>query len=157
MNSYISFQLSDTDSDMTFGAHDKLDDTTQEEIEACSYTMSYQNTYTDKQTMFTSSEMLKLKNREKALIKRNATGYYRCKKYHADLYIKLKSAYAPYIQIENLMMMNHSWSTQKNKAMNTSAAAYAPKLCNILNYRFAINETTVDTECGVHQFLDQGV
>ena len=37
------------------------------------------------------------------------------------------AAYAPYITIEALRQVNHPWTTQKNEAMNTSVAAFAPK------------------------------
>ena len=97
---------------------------------ACNYILTYQDVYSIEQNIYSQSDMLELKFRERSLIERNETGYYRCKKLHSELYAKLKAAYAPYITTKISKMLNHKWTTQKNEAMNQSVASYA--LQNIL-------------------------
>ena len=71
--------------------------------------------------------MNKLKEKEKALVERRKKGYYRSKYTHRVAYSKISKAYEPYITRDNLIMLKHKWSTQKNEAMNKSVSSYAPK------------------------------
>ena len=71
--------------------------------------------------------MDKLKEKEKTLVERRKKGYYRSKHTHRVAYSKISKAYEPYITRENLIMLKHKWSTQKNEAMNKSVSSYAPK------------------------------
>ena len=77
--------------------------------------------------LFSSTQMEKLKEKEKALVERRKKGYYRSKHTHRVAYSKISKAFEPYISRDNLKMLNHEWSTQKNEAMNKSVSAYAPK------------------------------
>ena len=106
------------------------------EIQPCDYITLYPNTYTDEQDMFTSSEILELKTREAALIERNETGYYCCKKRHADLYMKLKAAYAPYITREHPKMLNHSWNTHTKRINEYRCCILHTQERHILHDRF---------------------
>ena len=83
--------------------------------------------YNNDDGIFSEVEMDKLKLREKELIDRNTSGYYRCKIRHAKLYEDMKTAYADYITPAMLKQLQHCWDTQKNEGLNTSVASYAPK------------------------------
>ena len=61
------------------------------------------------------------------MVERNEKGYYRCRQRVKKLCDDMMAVYTPYITIEALRQVNHPWTTQKNEAMNTSVAAFAPK------------------------------
>ena len=81
----------------------------------------------DPKEIFTITELADLKKKERALIERRQNGYYRDKHKHKKAYEQIVEVYAPYISRENLLMLHHPWSTQKNEAMNKSVSSYAPK------------------------------
>ena len=81
----------------------------------------------DPKELFTLTELVDLKKKEKTLIERRQNGYYRNKHKHKKAYEQIVEVYAPYITRENLLMLHHPWSTQKNEAMNKSVSSYAPK------------------------------
>ena len=59
--------------------------------------------------------------------KKTATGYYRCKKKHGDMYTQMANKYKIYITEEMLKMTLHFFDTQKNEGMNMAIMKYAPK------------------------------
>ena len=87
--------------------------------------------------------MEKLTLREKELISRNTSGYYRCKVRHAQLYEDMATAYAYYISLTMLEQLQHSWDTQKNEGLNTSVASYAPK------HKHYSSTTSLDTRVAI--------
>ena len=93
--------------------------------------------------LLTISNLEKLKEKEKTLIEKIDSGYYRCKQQHKNAYEKICNAYSPYVTKEMLMMLHHPWSTQKNEALNKSVASYAPK------DRTFSQTTSLDTRVGL--------
>jgi hypothetical protein len=84
--------------------------------------------YLDNPTeIFSVSELDDLKRKERELIQRRVNGYYRNKDKHKNAYKQIYDAYLPFITRENLLMIHHPWSTQRNEGMNKSVSAYAPK------------------------------
>ena len=83
--------------------------------------------YDDVGNTFAPTELEDWKKTEAALVQRNQRGYYRSKITHAQLYKDMTLAYQPYIEEEMLKQLQHSFSTQRNEAMNQSVASYAPK------------------------------
>ena len=77
--------------------------------------------------IFSVSELDDLKRKERELIERRENGYYRNKEIHKNAYKQIYEAYLPFITRENLLMLHHPWSTQRNESMNKSVSAYAPK------------------------------
>ena len=61
------------------------------------------------------------------MIEWNSRGYYRSKLDDHELYEEMMKAYERFIQPDMLKQLWHEWDTQKNEAMNTSAAALVPK------------------------------
>ena len=55
------------------------------------------------------------------------SGYYRCKKKHAEVYDELLTLYKSCITEEALKMLAHPYSTQSNEAINKSVSCFAPK------------------------------
>ena len=68
-----------------------------------------------------------MKAREIAMYQRNKRGYYWCKEKHADLYKEITLAMSRFITRAMLLQLNHTYSTQKNEAMNHSVSSTAPK------------------------------
>ena len=68
-----------------------------------------------------------MKLREKTMSERTERGYYRSKQDHEELYWQIMEEYSRFITRPMLLQLNHTWSTQKNEAMNTSVASAAPK------------------------------
>ena len=104
---------------------------------------TYLENYACSEEIFSMEEMEALKEREKCVNNRNGANYYRCKKLHSQLYHDLTAAFTPFITTDMLAMLNHSYDTQKNEAMNNSVASYAPKsktysLTDSLKCRIAI-------------------
>ena len=114
-----------------------------DEIDYCKSTVSGFDFNDVDEAIFTPVEMEKLKDKEKDLLERNAKGYYRCKVKHAKLYEEISTAYAPYITKPMLLQLSHGWSTQKNEAMNTSVASYAPK------HKHYSTTTSLDTRVAI--------
>ena len=86
------------------------------------------NDYLDNPTeIFSVSELNDLKRKERDLIQRRENGYYRNKEIHKNAYKQIYEAYLPFISRENLLMLHHPWSTQRNESINKSVSAYAPK------------------------------
>ena len=79
------------------------------------------------ETVFQEGELEQLKAKEKILMERQDKGYYRSKTIHHDMYLRITQAMQPYLTEHSLKMLSHTWSTQKNEAMNKSVSAYAPK------------------------------
>ena len=104
--------------------YEKIDETEKEE---CDYITSYLDNYAVNEEIFSAEEMNSLKEREQQMNERNENSYYRCKEKHAQLYHDLTQCYAPFITRKNIEMLCHPYDTQKNEAMNTSVASYAPK------------------------------
>ena len=61
------------------------------------------------------------------MMERSDKRYYRCKIQHEELYNECMSSYAKYITPEMLIMLQHSFSAQKNEPLNHSIAALTPK------------------------------
>ena len=80
--------------------------------------------------VFNSGALDALKEKERILKEKQESKYFRSKIIHKDLYDQITAAMAPYLTDTNLCMLSHPWSTQKNEAMNTSVASYAPKSKN---------------------------
>ena len=110
--------------DDEFGLYDEIEC---QEIIECQMVTKCEETYGIDEHVFNPTEMHDLKVRENALIERNQKGYYRCKVRHSKLYKEMTDAFAPYIQKDMLVQLQHNWNTQKNEAMNTSVSFYAPK------------------------------
>ena len=110
--------------DDEFGLYDEIEC---EEIRECQMVTKCEETYGIDEHIFNPTEMNDLKVRENALIERNQKGYYRCKVRHSKLYKEMTAAFAPYIQKDMLVQLQHNWNTQKNEALNTSVSFYAPK------------------------------
>ena len=68
-----------------------------------------------------------LKRYEVAMTERTNKGYYRCKVKNEKLYNEFMMIYSKYITPDMLQMLQHNFSTHKNKALNHSVAAVAPK------------------------------
>ena len=77
--------------------------------------------------LYSVTELEDLKEKEKVLIERNESGYYRCKHRHTNMYQKISKAYQPYITEKYLRQLHHPWTTQTNEALNKSVSSYAPK------------------------------
>ena len=60
-------------------------------------------------------------------MQRTVQSFYRCKVKDKVLYQQMRDAYEPFTKEERLRESLHSYSTQKNEAMNNSVAKYAPK------------------------------
>ena len=60
-------------------------------------------------------------------MQRTVQSFYRCKVKDKVLYQQMRDAYEPFTNEERLRESLHSYSTQKNEAMNNSVAKYAPK------------------------------
>ena len=103
-----------------------LDSIDKDEVEEYNFVKQLQ-TYDDVGNTFAPTELDDWKKTEAALVERNQRGYYRSKITHAQLYKDMTLAYQPYIQEEMLKQLQHSFSTQRNEAMNQSVASYAPK------------------------------
>ena len=99
----------------------------EEEIKECAYFLKYEETVDVDETIFTPDDLIEMKQRERVMMERNDRGYYRCKVKDKQLYDDIMSEYSRFITPDNLAMVHHVWSTQKNEAMNTSVAALAPK------------------------------
>ena len=80
--------------------------------------------------VFSTTDLEALKDKERTLRAREEGKYFRSKVDHPILYGQITAAVAPYLAPDKLKMLQHSWSTQKNEAMNNSVAAYAPKVKN---------------------------
>ena len=69
-----------------------------------------------------------IKDNEKlTAIQRTVHSFYRCKVKDKVIYQQMKDAYQPFTNEERLQESLHSYSTQKNEAMNNCVAKYAPK------------------------------
>ena len=98
--------------------------------EAIDYTTTISEIMDDygiEQSIFTESELDDMKRKEKALIERGVSGYYRNKVEHREAYDKIVPVLQPYLTIKNFRMLHHQYNTQSNKALNKSVSAYAPK------------------------------
>ena len=71
--------------------------------------------------------MVDLRMKELTMMDRIDRGYYWCKIKHADLYTQITETYTRLISSQMLVVLQNEWSTQRNKAMNTYVASYAPK------------------------------
>ena len=80
--------------------------------------------------VFSTTDLEKLKEKEKTLREREEGKYFRSKTDNPALYGQLTAAMAPYLADDKLRMLAHRWSTQLNESMNNSVAAYAPKTKN---------------------------
>ena len=77
--------------------------------------------------LFSISDFEELKEKEKILMERKKSGYYRDKIRHKTAYAKICESYSKYITRDMLKMLHHTWSTQKNESLNKSVTCYAPK------------------------------
>ena len=77
--------------------------------------------------LFSISDFEELKEKEKILMERKKSGYYRDKIRNKTAYAKICESYSKYITRDMLKMLHHTWSTQKNKSLNKSVTCYAPK------------------------------
>ena len=80
--------------------------------------------------VFTTTDLQKLKEKEKNLREKQENKYFRSKVESPKLYEQITKAIAPYLTDTNLKMLAHPWSTQLNEAMNNSVSSYAPKTKN---------------------------
>ena len=99
----------------------------EDELKECSFFAKYNETYDCDQLIFTPSDLDEMKMREKVMMERTERGYYRSKIRHEKLYLEIMEEYDRFITRPMLLMLNHTYSTQKNEAMNTSVASLAPK------------------------------
>ena len=70
---------------------------------------------------------IKKDNEKLKEMERTVQSFYRCKVKDKFLYQQMKNTYQPFTNEERLQESLHSYSTQKNEAMNNSVAKYAPK------------------------------
>ena len=65
--------------------------------------------------------------KEKVLLDRFESGYYRSKNDNAMVYEQIISLYKPYLTVDHLKQLSHPFTTQHNESMNQSVSAFAPK------------------------------
>ena len=90
------------------------------------YESIFQDNSVLENAVFTTAE-INYKNREREILSRNSTAYYRCKVLHVDLYKKIMKIIEPYLTNDMLQMLHHGWDTQLNESMNQQVNRYAPK------------------------------
>ena len=83
------------------------------------------------------------------MMERTQRGYYRSKTDHEQLYLQIMDEYARFITRAMLLMLNHPYSTQKNEAMNTSAASLAPKTKHYCTTNSLLTRVGISAACQI--------
>ena len=106
----------DSDSDDSL-LPEGIDDVSDEETNNCETVDLFEDKFGKEHMHFSPNEMEELKVKEKELMERNASSYYRCKIKHAKLYAEITAAYTPFITKEMLVMLHHTGDTQKTRQL----------------------------------------